>query len=191
MTAKWKGPIGPVTIKQSHGDTWAFGDLADALRFVQRHGLIIKENLPDPLRRPDGLHYFTDLHAACLRDECGLVIPLWRIADELALIGPRPRRSYGRWNKGTSRYDPERDFRKRAMPGIGRRHWGRFYRQVKTQAERREHLGLEADLHDLEDFPVQVKIRSRRRKIPSAWDDIMHADRGHSWKHHRKTQYKA
>jgi hypothetical protein len=61
---------------------------------------------------------------------------------------------------------------------------------MKTQQETRELLGLEFDMKDVEDFPVRIKIRKKRKNLPSLWDDICYSRRGDNWKHYRHTQHK-
>jgi hypothetical protein len=195
MSTNWTGPIGPVTIETSRGDSRVFPCLSSAVKAAARASLRIVERLPAPYVSVSGeILHMPSGREAVLRDECGLVVPSWRVEEELARLGGALRPVYG----GPFRlrrfpdYDPERDFRRGPVPGIRRgRRRGRFYRHMKTQGERRDLFGLEVDLEDLEDFPVPVKIRKRRLAIPTLWDDVAKGRRGNGWKVHRGTQWKA
>ncbi len=61
------------------------------------------------------------------------------------------------------------------------------FRYMKTTQEIRALEALEVDSKDREfkDF----HFRSRRSTIPSAWDDIHHTRKAHSWKDNRHTQW--
>lgn len=188
----WNGPVGPVTVRSVHGHVWAFPDLIEAARWLARTGHRVSEQLPaaywdlSPLRAEAALWGGS---VVVVRDELGLPVPVWRVKE--AGQGLRIERSpFARWARGPGAYDHDRDFRKAPVPGVRKRRWGRFYRRVRTQAELRALAGLEADLHDLEEFPVRVKIRGRRKTLPTAWDDIMVFGKGRGWKHHRRTQWK-
>lgn len=176
MVQKWTGPIGPITIKRGSRDTWVFDTFPEAVGFAHRWRLRL-----EPYVCP-----FTYGHLSIMYDEMGMVIPLWRIAEEMAHLPPRPLPSWLR----RPLYEPERDFRSGPVPGSGRRYSGfRFYRNVGTHAERRRIHDLE-DLEDADEVPIRVKLRAKRKKLPSSWDDIRHARRGNGWKAQRKTQYK-
>jgi len=124
-----------------------------------------------------------------LRDACGLIIPVWQVVAALSQAA-RPAPRFPLWARGPNAYEPERDFRKGPVLGVRRRRWGRIYRLVRTQSEIRDLVGLEADLRDIEDYPVQVKTRRRRHNLPTIWDDVMIKGKGRGWKHHRRTQWK-
>lgn len=175
----WNRPIGPVTLKTSCGQIISAQTLLEAIRACRRHRIVEAFSvLADPAPQPWSPHQIIIL------DECGLVVPLWRIAQEAQGVdlSPASRRRAG--------YLPERHFRNHPVPNTRRWRRGRHYRNIRTHSERRDMLGLEADLHDLEEFADPVKLRARRKALPSAWDDIRVARRGESWKHYRKTRYK-
>lgn len=79
-------------------------------------------------------------------------------------------------------------FRNGPVSGIrSHRRWGGD-RHPRTLQERRETKALHKD-EDLAD--LKIKIRVRREKLPTSWDDIPRGDYSHrTWKRHRKTQYK-
>lgn len=188
----WNGPVGPVTVRSVHGHVWTFPSLVEAARWLARTGHRVSEQLPaaywdlSPIRAEAALWGGT---VVVVRDELGLPVPVWRVRE--AGQGVRVERSpYPRWARGPGAYDHDRDFRKAPVPGVRKRRWGRFYRRVRTRGEIRDLAGLEADLADLEAFPVRVKVRRRRRNLPTAWDDLVIQGKGHSWKHHRRTRWK-
>lgn len=191
MQTMWNGPVGPVTMHHIEGDALVFSTLAAAVAHAARRHFIIAERFPGLLASFYADPWSPPGRRVVLVDECGLTIPLWRSEEErqhLGDISPLNYRLRALLNRG---YDPERDFRNGPVPGVHRRRWGRCYRHIRTEAERRAHFGFEADLRDAEDFPVRVKIRARRKNVPTLWDDIQPARRGDGWKAYRKTQYKA
>jgi hypothetical protein len=184
MSKSKYSPQGPFIIKSARGETWAFDTLMEAAEAIRYSHL-------DMIDRPFGGGYWLgdtyvphDRHNFILLDECGLIVPIWRIREALEALPPR-KSIYLRFN-----YDPEKDFRNGPLPVRKGIRCGRFYRRLRTTAEIRAHKGLEADLHDLEEYPVRVKIRGRRKKLPTLWDDIIPSRKGDSWKNYRKTQYK-
>lgn len=101
---------------------------------------------------------------------------------------------------GTCRWTRRQNLIKRAagqrgvpVPYTGRRHWAYPFRHPRTQQERRTLRGQDdVDVWGGENllahFPVERM--GRRRWIPTAWDDICRASAGHSWKRHRRYQWK-
>lgn len=176
----WNGPIGPVTMESNHGSVWVFDTLFEAIQ-KKIYGQFV-ESFDEPVHADDRARYFGDLYI--LRDECGVVIPLWRIAQEAQGYTPPVRP----WRR--SLYDPEAHFRNGPVSFTGKRRWGRIFRRVGTRGEIRDLVGLEAEMEDHEEFPVKVKIRRRRRNLPTAWDDLTIRGKGRGWKHHRRTQWK-
>lgn len=179
---------GAVVLKDAMGQVRVFKTLDDALVFILHNRLTPAAHLPDRVATPDGFTALSRTSAVILRDACGLAIAPNVIDAELERLATAARLVFRK--KHLNKYDHDRDFRTRALPYTGKCRWGRFYRSLQTHAERRAHLGLEADLRDLEDFPLRVKIRGRRKNVPTAWDDIRPARRGDGWKNYRKTQFK-
>lgn len=188
----WNGPVGPVTVRSLHRHVWTFPSLIEAARWLARSGHRVSENLPaaywdlSPLRAEAALWGGA---VVVVRDELGLPVPVCRVRE--AGQGVRIERSpFARWARGLGAYDHDRDFRKAPVPGVRKRRWGRFYRRVRTLGEIRDLTGLEADMADLEELPVRVKVRRRRRNLPTAWDDLVIRGKGRGWKHHRRTRWK-
>ncbi|MFX4300168.1 hypothetical protein [Pseudosulfitobacter pseudonitzschiae] len=187
MSKNWKGPIGPVTVKNVQGDTWVFPTLVDAIKARSHRSYKVVDCLPRRFPFGDGFVSYADQFCIVILDESGIAVPVWRVEQEAQGVEMPDRY----WHRRTPNdYKPERDFRKAPLPGRGRRRWGRFYRHMHTIAELRDLHGLEADMMDAEDYPVRVKIRGRRKNLPTLWDDIIHSRRGDGWKNYRKTQYK-
>lgn len=185
-TKNWN-EIGQVTLKSERGEVVEFASITDAAEEIRRRCISLSEH-PFWSNPSDGSLALFVGTLYVLLDECGLIIPPWRVDREIAALGPR---QMPRWYSRYHDYDPDRDFRKAPVTGTGRSwRYGRYLRHMKTRQERRENLGLEADLRDLEDFPVRVKIRGRRKTLPTLWDDIPHARRGDGWKGYRRTQHK-
>ncbi|MBW3243723.1 hypothetical protein KUV57_13705 [Epibacterium sp. DP7N7-1] len=183
-TKSWNA-IGHVTLKSERGELIKFASITDAAEDIRRRRIILSEH-PFSSNFSDGSLAFIVGTRYVLLDECGLIIPCWRVDREIAALGPLPR-----WYSRYHDYDSKRDFRKTPVTGTGRRRrYGRYLRHMKTRQERRENLGLEADLREMEDISVRVKIRGRRKTLPTLWDDIPHSRRGDGWKGYRRTQYK-
>lgn len=186
MPKNWNGPLGPVTLKDGRHETRAYADIASAARDIRRLRLEMIEH-PLPPRIGDcWVGIFPNRHI--LIDDCGLIVPAWRIAREIEALGPRRLPS---WCRRFASYDPDRDFRRAPVSGTGRgRRYGRYLRHMKTRGELRDNRGLEADLHDPEDFPVRVRLRAKRKDLPTLWDDVPHARRGDGWKNYRGSQHR-
>lgn len=191
MPTLWKGPVGPVTMYDIQGEARVFPTLAAAVAHAARCHLIIAERFPSLLASSWGDPWSPPGRRVVLEDECGITIPLWRAEEERQHLGDLSPITYRLRALLMRVYDPERDFRNGPVPGVHRRRWGRSYRHIHTQAERRDVLGFETDLRDAGEFPIRVKIRARRKGIPTLWDDIQPARKGDGWKNYRKTQYKA
>jgi len=181
MPFNWNGPLCPVTAHGNEGRVLRFDSVALAADWLARTRTPFHDRRPAPLGPVYG--------AVTLRDACGLIIPVWRVEAALSQV-TRPEPRFVLWTRGPNVYKPDRDFRKAPVPGVRRRRWGRSYRRVRTQGEIRDMIGLEADLADIEDFPVRVKIRKRRLGLPTVWDDVMIGGKGRNWKHHRRTRWK-
>ena len=126
-----------------------------------------------------------------LRDECGLIIPAWKIEEHIN-------------NKETIIRVPwfwrappgyVYEFRGGPIPGTGHGKWwfGSWYRRPKTTQEIRKTAGLLEDLKD-EEFQVKIRGRRRPRSLPTAWDDKSRSDyrTRKNWKTNsrRKKQWK-
>jgi hypothetical protein len=184
MPSNWNGSLGPVTAHAPQGRAFCFDSLELAADWLARTRTPFHDRPPAPLDLLGPVY-----GAVILRDACGLIIPVWLVEAALSQVA-RPAPRFALWARGPNAYDHDRDFRKAPVPGVRKGRWGRMYRRVRTQGELRDLAGLEADLTDLEEFPVRVKIRRRRRGLPTAWDDLMVCGKGRGWKHHRRTRWK-
>lgn len=189
MYTFWGSDIGPVTLKSSRGNLIVFPDFREAVIYIRNNHIHIVDHPIFSDTDPDRSWSTFGRVDHVLLDQHGLIIPLWRINEVLAEIGPRPlpRYAYRRWGN----YDPELDFRSGPVPGTGHKRfrYSRYLRHMRTFGEIRDMRGLEEDLRDAEDFPVRVKIRNRRKSLPTLWDDF-YKETQRSWKKSRKTQWK-
>jgi hypothetical protein len=186
MRENWNSPLGAVTIKSEFGNVWHFPSLKDAILSRRTYFRFCDgfEHEDALLRSP--WRYFQKV--ICF-DETGLQVPLWRIeAERQNYLGEIDDLKLSLRKKAD--YDPEKHFRKGPVPHIHRRRIGRHYRRIKTHAERRDHIGLLAELQDCPEYKNMIKLRGRRKNIPTCWDDIRLSRRGESWKTYRKTRYK-
>jgi hypothetical protein len=82
------------------------------------------------------------------------------------------------------------EFRNGPVKGTSRKraHRGSYMRTPKTKQERSE-VSLFESYEELKD--LNIRIRGRRKHLPTNWDDMIRADYyDRNWKRHRKTQYK-
>jgi hypothetical protein len=80
-------------------------------------------------------------------------------------------------------------YRQGPVPGIHRRKKRRWFRHPRTTSERRANSATRTTKETVEYHGVVLKLRRKRRKLPSAYDDLF-VDRQRSWKKHRRTQQK-
>ena len=161
-TRGWRH-IGVVTVRSVTGRSSNFSSLGEAVR---RFGYLID-------RGHDGGLVFTE-------DETALEIPAWRVHQEWANL-PRTESGCLRGGCFAGR-------RRGPVPGTGcsgfRR---RSFRNGRTTNERRAREALE---HDENARACGIRVRGRRSRLPSVWDDFAIARRGDSWKYYRRTQYR-
>jgi len=159
------------------------GDMIDGeIRGANRRGYLMSQ-LSSPAFT--GI-YWTSGDYWLLRDELGMLIPLWRIQYELEQLGLY-------WQYGDKDYYPGgRKWRRGPVVRHSRRSWrhGRHsvtqMRWMQTTSEHRANCALEGD-EDLAE--LGIKLLPRRKDLPSAWDDKM-TRRSAGWKSHRRHQYK-
>lgn len=96
--------------------------------------------------------------------------------------------------KRRKRWDQKRwgdyEYRNGPVKGTGKGRWsyGPYMRHPRTQQELRE-IALFESYEELKD--LNIRIRGRRKDLPTHWDDFARRDRqDRSWKRHRKNQYK-
>ena len=130
-----------------------------------------------------------------LRDECGLIIPLWKVEEVARQAGLyrywrsphetwRWRRPWKPWREYKYRCDP--------VPHIRCFRGGNgYYRSVGTFNERRENDFCNEHDEDARFYGVRARAARTTGNLPEPWDDILRSDYGNrSWKKHRKTQYR-
>lgn len=129
---------------------------------------------------------FPAFYRYLLRDECGLIIPLWKIwetAQHTGALHYRPL-SY-RWHR------PFR-FRRGPVPRTRCQRGGHgYFRSVRTYQERCETDFLDSYDEDARDHGVRIRRRRSAKALPEPRDDILRSDWGvRSWKKHRKHQWR-
>lgn len=122
-----------------------------------------------------------------LFDDCGLIIPLWKINECSEQLG----------KPGVRVFIYDRDypgFRRDPVPRTSRRsgNWfSTYYKTPRSQNEKRHTAGHETD--DAVKY-YNVKIRGRRSAamLPDSWDDYPRSDirDRKNWKKQRKTQWR-
>lgn len=186
--------IGQVLVRE-YGEDYVYPCLYDA---VAKHGVHARYNarvanqvghpahwVDDPFGRGG---FWTLGDTLLYYDECGLLIPFWKLEEVAATIPPRAsryRRRYG------PHYDPERDFRNGPVRGV--RKWRRYrgYRHPATSQERRENIFLDHYDEDARDYGIKSRRGHDHHVLPTLWDDIHRGcywNKG--WKSNRKTQWR-
>lgn len=127
-----------------------------------------------------------------VRDENGLVVPIWKIDECMRHIG-RSKYTHGYMFYGRSG-GPLRDYKYRCDP-VPYVHCYRggnsYFRNVGTFRERRENDFCNDYDEDAKFYGVRARAARTTGNLPEPWDDIGRSDWGHrSWKRHRKTQWK-
>lgn len=103
-----------------------------------------------------------------------------KIMDVTACFRPKPK---------TRKDNKSYEFRNGPVPGIRKGYWFRgYYRHVRTQQEIRENETFAVNDNDLEDYGIRVK--GRKRSLPTLWDDIPVDREDRNWKKFRRTQWK-
>jgi hypothetical protein len=117
------------------------------------------------------------------RDEFGIVIPAWKIA-ETVMLNPRPNRWVAAWARQHSHV-----YRQGPVAAIRCHRGRRNYRHIATHSELRENDFL---FYDEDAIAHGLKPRGPRRRgnLPTYWDDGQFARRGDGWKQYRRTQYR-
>lgn len=96
------------------------------------------------------------------------------------------------WRGYAAAYSPQgKHFRKTPVPYTRCRRGGGygFFRYPKTRQEIKANVYF---VNDDDTKRYKIKVRRRRLKVPTAWDDFYRGDYGHnSWKRYRKHQWKS
>lgn len=121
-----------------------------------------------------------------LRDECGLVIPLWKIWEAAHHAGAL------RYHAFSYTYHRPFRFRRGPVPRTRCRRGGyRSFRVIKTYQERRETDFLDNYDEDATSHGLRIRRRRSAAALPEPHDDILRSDQGvRSWKKHRKHQWR-
>ena len=177
--------VGPITIHVSGFlcfEKRTYPNLPSAVWNVGTRNLSFSADAPYVI---DDGGYFGPRRKIWFYDGCGdLISPavVKVVADEI-----RGRRVF-RFRRYAKEHVSEDHFRRLPVPNINkpklRRSWDRH---IRTTQERRLNLEVKDDeiCSDL-----GIRIRGRRAKLPSVYDDIPHARRGDNWKNYRKTRWK-
>lgn len=120
-----------------------------------------------------------------LYDECGLIIPVWKVQEILR----QTRTQHKTW---TERIHGRRNyvFRRGPVPFIRKSRGGPgWYKNPGTYAEMRAANALE---HDEDAMEHNIRPRRSVPNIPSMWDDRIRGDHRNrrNWKRNRKNQWK-
>lgn len=137
---------------------------------------------------PKGDEKWYDAHPCnyLLYDECGLIIPLWKVEEILSqfttVCVSWKERIYGRYPY-RYRYDP--------VPGVHKWKSSYWYKNPHTSAEKRSYAGLKAD-EDIRYYNIKLRHARSLHNLPEAYDERQRGDvrtrRG--WKKTRKNQWK-
>lgn len=114
------------------------------------------------------VYYWENRLAVRAFTELGEEISQWKIREGIADYRKSLRAKRGRGDAPRSKGTKPTSYR--------------YHRKISTMSERRQNVGV---VHD----EGQVMVRGRRRHLPSSWDDFCRCVQ-HSWKAHRKTQWK-
>ena len=188
MAEKDWSKIGPVTLEKYDGKRWEYPSLAAAIRDNDYHWHCWGSTLK-PYCGTDDWFWRSYAKGAdyVVRDELGMIIPVWRITEEATKLGHSPVWREIRWYRDKG-YDHDRDYRKAPVPGVWSRRGGRHCdRPVRTAQEIRENDALRFD-EDAREHGITA--RSSRTYLPHAHEDPRFARRGDNWKHYRKTRWK-
>lgn len=123
-----------------------------------------------------------------VRDEQGLIIPLWKIEERQVNLGVPLTTKYIYWA-------PARNykFRRGPVPHISCYRGGNsWFRSIKTYVDRRENDFCNEYDEDARFYGVRARAARTSGNLPEPWDDLGRSDWGHrTWKRHRKTQWKS
>ncbi len=166
--------IGAVTYHINPGDIVKFQTLAAFVAspywkyqntsryFAISDELSITEDKNFSIRDRDTVIY-TVVH-----DECGMIIPLWRIKEEA--------------QKQSKKIKKTRIFNARFRSSWNGWRYPKTFNEIKANAL----FEVERNQYD-----IHITIRPKRKHLPTVWDDRIRNDhRNRSWKRNRHTQYK-
>lgn len=184
----------PITVRTANGHVWYFDSLTDAVIRVNRTFPItdLKYGFLCEWLKPSmyGMGFAGAGDNVVFYDECGLIIPVWKVKETFYNI-PAIVRDPPYWMRYTGRYPwrkihikPEH-FRCQPVPNTGKRNWG-GYRKIRTSQEIRENKFFSYDIETKE-----YRFKIRRLGLPDDREDIYRSDgRNKNWKRHRRHQWK-
>ncbi len=126
-----------------------------------------------------------------LLDECGIIIPLWKITEAFNCIRDEieTQSFYWRWHYTKNKHCV---YRRDPIPGTGGgcSYFGKYYRRPRTTSERREAVNLAVD-EDARYYGVKVRSKRSVSNLPNTYDDTPRGDirNSRNWKHNRKTHW--
>lgn len=146
----------------------------------------------DKLAVAKGVSYYERGRDYYVLDGCGdIVDPKVVIAAAEVYEANRPLSEW-EWKAKQKEKATRNKFRCGPVPGTGKGRFGfgSWYRYIKTTQEIRENDSLFYD-EDAIEQDVKPRARRGRHSLPTAWDDRCRSDcKAHSWKRHRKYQWK-
>lgn len=190
----WK-KIGPVRLKDTARDR--FFDYADIYEFCRsEHGLIYGAEIADDtmlasIWYTDSVGKVHGRYRYLLLDECGLIIPLWKISEAFNCIKEEfeTQAFYWRWHFNKNKHCV---YRRDPIPGTGMgcSHYSKYFRHPKTTSERREAVGLYVD-EDARYYGIKVRPKRSDRSLPNTYDDVYRSDirNKRNWKQNRKNHW--
>lgn len=188
----WK-KIGPVTLKDTALDRYI--DYDDIYDFCRRgHPVIYGAEIADDtmlnsIWYSDSVGKVSGRYRYILLDECGLIVPLWKINEAFSCIKDEfdTQSFIWRWHVNNTKGCK---YRRDPIPGTGVSRWSfsKYYRHPKTTSERRAAVGLCGD-EDARYYGVKVRPGRSCRNLPNTYDDVPRSRRGRNWKQNRKKRW--
>jgi hypothetical protein len=173
---RWKYPSLKAAIQDNTRGWQKWGDRAEVYVFCTVDGVVTKTRIESG-----------DTYTVV--DEIGMIIPVWRIAEEGSKLGLSRNRICIRWYRRpyAAGYRSERHFRRGPVPGT--RRWSfRKGHGPRTTQEIRENEALDYD-EDALNYGIRVRDGRRYPNIPDSWDEY-EGRRENGWKAHRRTQWR-
>lgn len=182
----WK-KVGPVTVWDTTKQVGERFASLDTLVLSRRFGGI-SERLGDQSHL-DKLQkgIYSGPYRYLIRDECGLIIPLWKVEERATQLS-----IFKRW-RNPWRRPADYVFRRDPVPHTRCFRGGNsYFRNVGTFAERRDNDFCNDHDEDAKFYGVRSRAARTTGNLPEPWDDILRTDyRNNNWKESRKTQWKA
>lgn len=120
-----------------------------------------------------------------VEDECGLVVPRWKVDEAVKTYRKAPR--HPRW---VLQYYGDFEFRRSPVPRTGKSRWSfhNFYKTPRTLQELKNSYLDEDEIY----YGVKVRPKRNRHHLKTAWNDYPRSDirERKNWKNWRKKQWK-